>query len=240
MIPNHISKADSKKPKILIAVPTANITGYVAGRLFDFLNAAKRSIKYDVDILRIEQSPVDLARNFIVDTFLNTDYDYLMMVDDDTVPPMIALDMVEQGRPFMAGVTYIFQTGELVLNAFTVPDPTKKGVVPLRGVEFTGLQEVDSVGTACVLIRRDVFSQIERPFFSTELSFDKASKLQGEDLYFCEKLKKAGIPVVVDTNVICGHMKMVDLASMALRRKKEVDRLLDEINSLKKQVEAKK
>lgn len=223
MIPEQILKSSkSNRPSVMIAVPTANITGYMAGRLFDFLHAAKASLNYEVDIIRIEQNPVDVARNFIADFFLKSGMDWLLMVDDDTIPPMIALDMINHNKPFCAGITYIYRNGDLVLNAFK-KEENKPGYIPVANIEFTGLHSLDAVGTACVLIHKSVFSKISKPYFSTELVADKSGKTKGEDLYFCDKLKEAGIPVMIDSNVICGHMKTVDLASMALRHKRTVD-----------------
>ena len=40
-----------------------------------------------------------------------------------------------------------------------------------------------------------------------KLTYDRMS----EDFVFCEKVKKAGIPLFVDTDILCGHMQSVQV-----------------------------
>lgn len=207
------------RPKILIIIPTKHITGEINGRLFEFVKSARDSVLYDVDVVRVEQSPVDVARNYAVDIFLRTDRDYLLFVDDDTIPPMNVLEMVNYQKPVIAAPVYIYQGGMLVPNIFRKAFVNQLGYVPWQGCEFTGLQKVEAVGTGCVLIHRSVFSHIEKPFFKTEMD-TQGLKVLGEDLYFSKKVGEAGIEIWADTDKICGHIKTVDLASIALQYRK--------------------
>jgi GT2 family glycosyltransferase len=65
-----------------------------------------------------------------------------------------------------------------------------------------GLIEVDSVGMACCLIKREVFESIDQPWF-----YPLENK--GEDFSFCKRAKDKGYPIFVDTNIEAGHIGTV-------------------------------
>lgn len=67
---------------------------------------------------------------------------------------------------------------------------------------LSGLLPVYACGLAGMLIRRDVFEQIPPPWF--ELGRTNPEEI-GEDVWFCEKLRRAGIPIVVDLDSVFGH-----------------------------------
>lgn len=54
-----------------------------------------------------------------------------------------------------------------------------------------------------MLIARQVFDAMPKPWF--EVGQYESDKL-GEDLWFCEKLRKAGIPMYVDLDAVTGHI----------------------------------
>lgn len=218
-------KETNNRPKILIVVPTKHIVGDINGRLYDFLKSARDSLMFDVDVLRIEQSPVDVARNFAVDSFLkNTDREYLLFVDDDTIPPVNILSMVKHNKLICGAPVYIYQGGMLVPNLFRKNYVNQLGYVPWQGCEYQGLQKIDAIGTGCVLIHRKVFDYLEKPYFKTEIDAN-GMKVIGEDLYFCKKATDAGLEIWADTDKICGHIKTVDLASIALQYRKLINQI---------------
>lgn len=68
----------------------------------------------------------------------------------------------------------------------------------------TGLVEVSHIGTGCVLIDMRVFEQIDLPWFQFDWVGGDAKtppRIQGEDVYFCKKVRAAGLPVYVDQDV---------------------------------------
>lgn len=63
--------------------------------------------------------------------------------------------------------------------------------------DSTGLQKAHRVGFGLVLIRTEVFKMLDAPFFMFEWLEEKQS-FRGEDYYFCEKARDAGISFWVD------------------------------------------
>jgi hypothetical protein len=57
---------------------------------------------------------VDYARNFISKKFLESDCEFLAMVDSDVVPHDNFLDLVELDKPVVAGNTFCFRQGDLM------------------------------------------------------------------------------------------------------------------------------
>ena len=68
------------------------------------------------------------------------------------------------------------------------------------------LTEVHGCGMGIVLVRTSVFPRLKYPWFSWVNYQGAARNVLGEDLFFCEELRKAGIPRYVDARVGCGHM----------------------------------
>lgn len=63
--------------------------------------------------------------------------------------------------------------------------------------ESTGLEQVNSVGTAVMLIDMKVFDIVPVPWFATPWVVDQHG-FMGEDVYFCLQLKKHGVPIMID------------------------------------------
>jgi len=60
------------------------------------------------------------------------------------------------------------------------------------------LIEIQGVGMASTLIKREVFEKTPKPWFFPEPNL-------GEDLAFCIRAKEQGFKIYCDTNLICGH-----------------------------------
>ncbi|MDE2030235.1 MAG: glycosyl transferase family 2, partial [Alphaproteobacteria bacterium] len=59
----------------------------------------------------------------------------------------------------------------------------------------SGLQRVRLLPTGCMLIKTRVFDALEKPYFNMAA---ENGQLRGEDYYFCEKARAAGIEVWCD------------------------------------------
>lgn len=68
---------------------------------------------------------------------------------------------------------------------------------------LTQLPLGDVAGTAGMLIRKSVFSALKAPYFECG---QWNSQIMGEDLWFCQKLADAGVPIHVDTDADMTHM----------------------------------
>lgn len=164
---------------------------------------------------------LSIARNTCAESFLLSGEEWLWFVDSDTVfgpdtlPRLLALaDPAE--RPILAAAVPIAgrsmrtEAGgypDLFWSAFmAAPDG---GLDPVSVAEPLGeCVRVDAVGTGCVLIHRSVFEAIGPGPFCEESS---GGAVIGEDLAFCRRADKLGIPIHLAAHVRVGHAKVVTL-----------------------------
>lgn len=173
----------------------------------------------DYNVVRV---PTHTARNSVINLVLRTNdaehsvkdpdgrYDrlkeatHIFYMDDDQTFPRDALTrLLADDVPIVSGF-YVKRFPPF----WPVPmrRVTKEGYTSI--LEYCdGLQEVDVVGGGCLLVKREVFEAIPYPWFDY-LSPQHRGKPVTEDVPFCEAVKKAGFPILVDFDVKCGHLTL--------------------------------
>lgn len=69
---------------------------------------------------------------------------------------------------------------------------------------------VDVIGAGCMMMPMSVFDAMEMPFFKYLPDFQMVGKQASEDMWFCAQLKKAGIPIWMNSRVSCGHLTQLN------------------------------
>lgn len=197
--------------------------------------------KYRLFLTYPAAKPISNNRNQIVQDFLSKpEYEYLMMIDDDIVPPQNYLDLVDFQKDIISGVCFAYADNAiipLVLRHLTDEEiaqadkenPGERSR-PYRVMHFEGdegLIECDAVGTGAVIIHRRVIEALkdEQPFCNR---YDaQGIKTLGLDLSFCKKAKEKGFRVFTHLDYVCSHWATVDLKTFyrAMVEKKEITRL---------------
>lgn len=140
--------------------------------------------------------------------------DYLLMLDDDIIPPMNFMQLERHALDIVAAVCPLYH-----LNVPQTPfDNAFKavgdGYSPMES-GMTGLQEVDAVGGGALCIRREVLEKVKPAFVD---HYDKwGVRILGEDFHFCRLAKIHGYKVFMDFDVRCDHVKSVPLSEYANR-----------------------
>lgn len=128
---------------------------------------------------------------------------YLLYIDQDMILPQFgAVMLVEAAEkndlPIVAGYysmrhrpfhPLIFRESERKRFYNPVLVKSNGAVVP-----------ADATGLGCCLIRRDVFEKVHKPWFVVSGAYST------EDIYFFQKVRHKGIPVMIHTGVMCGHI----------------------------------
>lgn len=187
--------------KILLAIPT--FTGDIHAMLV--CRISEWSKKYDIFFFPVlGMQPVDHARNHIVEEFLKTDFDYLMMIDNDTIPPEDAIEkLLKHDKEFVSGLTPIVSGADAKILKYNAVGADDKEIKP-----NTGLQVSRGVGASCLLIKREVFKKIPKPYFRFKFEADNGNPCYvTEDIFFISRLINAGIIPYVDSDVVCVHAK---------------------------------
>lgn len=162
---------------------------------------------------------INRSQNLIRRRFLEGDYEWLLMVESDLLPPKDTLKRLLGHKKTVVGSWYWIGTGNVrtpcifvnqVINGFGGTRPL--GIIrhsiddnsgKFDGAEImswwnSGLRQCHGVGFGTTLIHRDVVQEF--PFWTDERFDNKHS-----DVYFYLDLERANIPVFVDTNVEVPH-----------------------------------
>jgi hypothetical protein len=204
---------------------------------------------YGVQIIAgtYDEHPISVARNMACEDLLSNDkITHIFFVDSDCVPDAdIILRLLSYDVPVASG-WYLSRKGSGLPVAFKLEESiANKTIVSIVGIhdlfpkwraykldEFLtlpkdkkGLIQVDGVGAGCLLIKRDVLSHLDKPFFYE----DNTKKYGfGEDLFFSLNCKLHGIPIYVDLNKFCKHWTwgLIDMRHVqALLKKSQAEKM---------------
>jgi len=189
-----------KNPRVGIAV--SNI-GAMSSAFVRSMMAIMRDSMFNgivIDFILDETKPLDDSRNVTVKELMACDPDYIFFADADMTfqPPTIRW-LLEQGKDVITAVYCQKQPPHYpVLRMFDKDEGHYQVVRSYpKGKVFT----VDSCGAGALLVKASVFKKLKKPYFKWD--YEKGIS---EDIYFCEKVKKAGYEIWVDGGVECGHM----------------------------------
>jgi hypothetical protein len=208
---------DSKK--IFISVPAYDSKIYVYG-MFSMYNNVSLLEKAGYKVIFHAQLGccyLDQTRNKIVDKFLSSDCEYLIMVDTDLAFDANAMiKLILADKEIVAGA-YPYRSADQ--EGFPISIKLDENRIPIGDREKC-LLECSFVPTGLMCIKRSVFEILikeypdlidtkgERQFFQTGILFAKEGNRDyfGEDVYFCEICKRAGIKIWCEPNIGMVHI----------------------------------
>jgi hypothetical protein len=178
----------------------------------------EKSDKYEFQIFFPTGRPIPDNRHKIVKRFLEGDWEYLVMLDDDNPCYKNIFNLLDLDLPVVGGVYPGKSKTGITFFAFETAKKNGKVVfkqMPLDKRE--GLQEVGAVATGLIVIKREVIQQmVDKGWEPFEETFDKNGILEyGDDMGFCLKCQKLDIPIYAHFDYIGSHFKTVDLLWVA-------------------------
>jgi len=188
--------------KILIAVPSTGDwksgTAMSVALAMQHFMRAKYDGEKDVTVAGITSSILPEARQRLVGEAWKMEATHILFVDSDMIFPADAIvRLVQHGMPIV-GCNYSRKALTGVPTAY-VEDDTHIGHL-YNEEDDEGLRPVKHMGFGLCLIDVRVFEAIDFPFFMFEPTKD-GFKFKGEDVYFFEKCRKAGLTPMVDTGL---------------------------------------
>jgi hypothetical protein len=197
------SEEQAKPPGnlILACVPTKN--GMFSTTFLSSLLGIQTPINASLGWSFAIGKPVDEARNALVESAKAMKAKYIMFIDDDTlIPPFTIPRLLNMNVKVASGVYYTkTQPPTPVILRRDVPGGFKDW-------QYGDVITVDYIGLGCCLIDMTVFDDIEPPYFYYKKGMrgpEDTPDTIGEDVYFCDKVAKAGHKIWVDTVVQCHH-----------------------------------
>jgi len=190
-------------PRVALAIPLERT---VPGAVFhSFLRIVQRGHP----VMALPYMRTDTARNEFASHLLKSQFTHILMLDLDHAHPA---DIVER------------------LARWVVEDPTRlivSGMYFRRGEPYEpvawirgsngiyhslaewdaagGLVQVHALGTGAMLISREVFERLPRPWFAYVYNEDGETS-NGEDMYFCKLCETHGIAMWLDTTTVSPHL----------------------------------
>ena len=194
-----------KYPKVAILIPLERNLAYVDTVLPHLINIARRRPNFFWG----EYSPTVMGRNEGAKLLLGSDFTHILMLDSDHEHPV---DIVERLAKWVIAFPEVKVVGGLNYSrrppyapCAHMVDDNGNWYVPAEYPSGT-LSSVDMLGTGCILISKEVFEDIEPPWFDFDLSRWDEGIYGGEDTYFSKKCKDAGIDLWVDPDVSSPHI----------------------------------
>lgn len=151
------------------------------------------------------RGPLDHIRNELVMVAKQMGCTHIWMADTDQVyPQRVLVQLLSHDLPVVAAKVHRrYEPYDPILmrgkhgSYKAVPDEEwKKG----------GLVEVDATGCGSILYNMEVFDKVPNPWFEFHME-DQVNPI-GEDVDFCQKLRKVGVKIYVDCDIKVGHMGM--------------------------------
>lgn len=185
--------------KILIAVPTfENIQPEVFKAIYNLISEHELHFDY------IRGYDCAIARNNIGKIAQAGDYDYVLMVDSDTLIPPDTIDlMLDPPVDVCMGVYPMKNTKDGKTTLVKLGSESYKAKYHYDDLPAERTR-VKGGGFGCVLVKTSVFTTLDYPYFQYLTNEDWS--VIGEDYYFCQNCEAFGIEIWVDPRIKCGHL----------------------------------
>lgn len=157
----------------------------------------------------------DLAekRELQVELGLRLGCTHIVLLDADMVYPQSVINdlfgVLNKGADMSGGLCY---RGYEPYNPLIWHPTEERQLKVFTDYKFGDLVDAGATGAACLLIKKEVFEKVERPWFriQEEETTDSGRTTvirRGEDTYFCRKATKAGFKLKIMTDYDIGHLR---------------------------------
>ena len=193
---------------VFVGVP---MTGWIRHELARSLIETSHDGRYSIEILFSKARPTPANYNKIVNRFLATEADYLLIMAADTSPYANPLDLVELDLDIVAMACPIWRPGST--------PPVVMNATPVDGREMVdlddGLIEVTQASASVMVVARRV---LEHPDLKNPFAYeynDDGLAVVSDDIVFFRKARAAGFQIWVSLDHLCGHIKEIDVIGVA-------------------------
>jgi hypothetical protein len=236
----------------LVVIPV--FTHVLPQAFYNFLvlfTAAGRDLpQHRLHLMPAERQLLHMAMNQAVDVTLANGFDGMLAFDDDCLPPDHAIARLiahaERGRDFVAGMGFMRNyphtttIGKYYREGLTYrPDTHEASTfewLDRLPMKERGLIEADFCGLPIAIWTRRALERMPKPVFGTA---GPDGGQMTHDVFMCGRLREAGIPVLVDTSIECGHIGPAPLITSVTREAaRAAVRITDEAVRRQKVVEA--
>lgn len=165
----------------------------------------------DMELLLVNpcRTGIDSMRNTAATLCVKGEFDYLLFIDDDVLPPPDTLARLIACEADIAAGSVVIRGYPFDYMCFRYTTDKQNNMRALSHYDDAyQIQEMDAVGFSCCLIKRSLIEKVEPPYFITGVNHT-------EDVYFCLKARQVDpvCRIVVDTQLVCGHILWPEIIS---------------------------
>ena len=214
-------------PRVIVGIPLERALSHANETFWRFMEIASRNPVFG----RLPYQRTDLYRNKMAELLLSTDFTHLIMLDIDHTHPVDIIQrlsrwvLMDDKIKIVGGLN--FRRGEPFEPCAFNQDPD--GTVYAPADWGQGLIKVDYIGTGSIMISREVFEEIEPPWFYNDYRYAYQGNYPGEDMGFCAKATEAGFNIWLDTTTTSPHLttKAIDETTFREHMNTHRDKLVD-------------
>jgi GT2 family glycosyltransferase len=177
-------------------------------RVVECVSDASRARRQVAIGLKCGISPVEKARNQIVQEFLASPCSWLIQIDNDTVPPARFLQLVsaaETESKLIVGIpTPLVTLGGLSWNVGMRRDEIRCDLLKTLP---KGWNTCDYTGAGFLAIHRQVLEAIRSDWFTS-------MSTHSEDFAFCKRARDAGFQIWFNGDFQCDHAHTISLLKL--------------------------
>lgn len=174
------------------------------------------------DLVSMISSPrIASTRNALTEAAVLRSTDWVLMLDADMAFPPDTLDQLlaaadPQDRPIVSGLYFGGKPEGIAQAHAYLIDPDTGAFNPIEGIdapgEFSGIGQVHAVGGGCLLVHTDALRAMYAEYHPTGApwfaeSFTADGNEVGEDVTFCLRAHRLGIPIHCLFDLSLGHIK---------------------------------
>jgi GT2 family glycosyltransferase len=200
--------------KVLLTVPnTGTMHSSVANVLLKLASETRVAL-HTWDPTQTQWRPYASGLNHIARSVVDEGFEFWINIDSDNPPRRNPVDLVLLDKDVIGCPTPVWlgdtenHDRPYFWSAFDWSDDHQK-FIPHRGA-YDGLQQVDAVGTGCLVIARRVLEAVKAPFMR---EFDEHGRATlGNDMAFCRRVTAAGFKVWTHYGYPCEHFKTMPVS----------------------------
>ena len=186
--------------QLSICVPAGDKVHTIFAKSLANLTSRLTKLTIDWNLHIVCSSVICGSRTQLAREALDSGATHLLWLDSDMYfPASVFLDLVSHKKDIVAA-NYSTRYAPYQSVAFTNAENMDE-----RLTTTNGLHKVWAVGMGCMLVTRQVFEDLPKPWFAHEYN-KTLDKHSGEDIYFCNQAMHHGIDVWIDADIKLGHI----------------------------------
>lgn len=195
-------------------------SGYTRSEFtYSLLNLSKKG--YFSNFFRNSSPLLSYNRNYVVNQFLESGGDWLLMLDSDIlITEEILQDMMNvinlYGAKIVTAPYYVVLGDDILLAAQRLQDQEISWAKYDKNKIY---DDIVAAGLGCILIHKDVFNAIKfqntnkYPWFADFSNDESSISWVGEDIFFCNKVVESGYKIYLSCNNVAKHLKTIAIDS---------------------------